>query len=209
MKRSCKVFVTLNKYKGAQCNTSQDSEYAFEVESSGEVNGFNDGTYTLSSYYNGKQCDLVFNGWSFSSVNNGTYHLPGSYQEVRIEIDCYSPCGESVIVRDVSRDTWDYWIESAALYMNRIMLVCLFKDKKEYQSFEHLQQKHADYSSDKEALKKILNELSIFKDAIKRNENNSEIPAHFIENAKREYRRIACHVKDVVDLDKIFEALFD
>lgn len=209
MKRYCKLFTTLNKYKGTPCESAQDAEYTFEVETLETADGYHNGTYTLKSYHNGKPCDLEFNGWSFSGVSNGTYHFPGSYQDVRIEIDCYSPCGESVIIRDSTRDTWDFWTESAALYMNRVMLVCLFKDKNEYQSFEDLQQKYADCISSKESLRRILKELFGFKEVLKRNEDNSDIPPHFIENAKREYKRISSYLKGKADIEDIYTVLFE
>lgn len=209
MKRFCKVFVTLNKYKGSLCNSIQDEEYTFEVEWSGQTDGYNNGSFTLFSYHNGEQCDLEFNGWCFSCVNQGGYHFPGSYGSVDIDIECIDPNGEVVVVRDFTGKTSDFLTEGAALYMNRIMLVCLFKDKKEYLSFEHLQKNYTDCTADKSTLKKILKELSEFKEVIKRNEGRTELPAHFIENAKREYKRIASYVKENVDVEFLFDALFD
>ncbi len=210
MKRFCKVQIALNKYRGTICGSEQDAEYTFEVEwSPGQTSCYNDGAYTLTTYHNWVQSDLEFNGWCFAGMNNGLYHYPGSYSYVSIEIDCNDPEGESLKVSNDTEETANFTEEGAALYMNKIMLICLFKDKTEYESICKVLQNYSRCTKDKEHLKEFLIKLQQFREVIKRNENNTDIPGHFIANAKNEYKKIVNYLKKNVKLDDIFEALYD
>lgn len=209
MKRFCKVQVTLNRYKGVLCSSEQDAEYTFEVEWSGQCSPYNDGCYTLKTFHNGTQCDLEFNGWCFAGVNHGFYHYPGSYSSVGVEIECNDPNGASLKISNDTEGTSDFLQEGAALYMNKIMLVCLFKDKAEYESICKVFQNYSMCTRGKDYLKDFLIKMQQFNEVIKRNEKNTDIPPHFIANAKKEYKKIVSYLKENVKLDDIFEALYD
>ena len=210
MKRLCKVQVALGKYKGSTCNSLQEAEYTFEVEwDPRDTSIYNDGSYTLTTYHNGEQIDLEFNGWSFAGVNQGGFHYPGSYSSVSISIECCDPEGVNFSIRNSVRDTDNFLVEGAPLYMNKIMLVSLFKDKKEYESVVDLFNYYWRCKDDKDCLRDTLNKLQKFKEVIKRNESNEKIPQHFVTSAKREYRQIVNFLKENVELDKILDVLFD
>lgn len=210
MKRFCKVLLTLNKYKGAFCNSIQDAEYTFEVEWFPELTTeFNDGFYTLTAYHNGMHSDLKYNGWTFAGVNKGGYHFRGKYDSVDINIECRDPDGAILKITNSTRETSAFYTEGAALYMNLIMLVCLFKDKQEYESISNIFQNDRQYTLDKEQLKVILTKLQKLNEVIKRNEESKNVPPHFVANAREEYRRIVNYIKEKVKMETIFEALFD
>lgn len=210
MKRLCKVQIALGKYKGSSCNSLQDAEYTFEVEwNPSDTSIYNDGNYTLTTFHNGEQADLEFNGWSFAGVNQGGYHYPGSYSSVNINIECCDPEGVNFNLRNSVLDTENFLIEGAPLYMNRIMLVSLFKDKNEYESVADLFGGYWRSKDSNDHLKDTLNKLQRFKEVIKRNEFNEEIPNHFITNAKREYKQIVNFLKENVELNTILDVLFD
>ena len=63
--------------------------------------------------------------------------------------------------------------------------------------------------SDKDKLKETLNKLKVFKEVIKRNEGNVNIPSHFIAHAQNEYKRIVNIIQEKVEIDKILDAIFD
>lgn len=210
MKRLCKVQIALGKYKGSSCNSLQDAEYTFEVEwNPSDTSIYNDGSYTLTTFRNGEQIDLELNGWSFAGVNQGSYHYPGSYSSVSVYIECCDPEGVNFNIRNTIRDTDNFLIEGAPLYMNKIMLVCLFKDKKEYESVADLFDCYWRSKDSNDYLRDTLNKLQKFKEVIKRNESNEEIPQHFVTNAKREYKQIVNFLKENIELATIFDVLFD
>lgn len=210
MKRLCKVQIALGKYKGSSCNSLQDAEYTFEVEwNPSDTSIYNDGSYTLTTFHGGEQVDLEFNGWSFAGVNQGGFHYPGSYSSVSINIECCDPEGVNFNIRNSVRDTDNFPVEGAPLYMNKIMLVCLFKDKKEYESVVDLFDCYRRSEEGGDYLRDTLSKLQKFKEVIKRNEFNEEIPNHFITNAKRDYKQIVNFLKDNVELNTILDVLFD
>lgn len=210
MKHICKALVALNKYKGVNCDSIKDAEYTFEVEASGQLSVFNDGDFSLTSYHNGDQCDLEFNGWTFASIIYGGYHVPGSYACVHIKIECVDPHGAEVIVFARTEETSNFKTEGVALYMNKIITTCLFKDKNEFDSVKSLFKDYEDCQSDDvNKLNEIFEQLQKFKDVITRNESNDNIPTHFIKYAKQEYKKLVEYIKERVAIEKIPDALKD
>lgn len=206
----CKLQVTLNKYKGIPCESVEDAEYVFETEQIGIANGFNDGIYKLTTYHNGEPCDLEFNGWQFSSLCRGGFHFPGSYKDVSIDIDCCDPNGATMRVRNRTNLSDDFDTEGAALYMNKVMFVCLFRSVDEYKSVgEYLQENYKEAVNSKDKLKHTIEKLPRFKEIIGRNEGNDAIPQHFITNAKMEYKKIVSFLRDNVASEKIIDVLFE
>lgn len=206
----CKLQVTLNKYKGIPCNSVDDAEYVFETEQIGIADVYNDGNYRLNTYHNGEPCDLEFNGWQFSSICHGRFHFPGSYRAVTIGIDCCDPNGSTIQVFNRTLLTDAFETEGAALYMNKVMFVCLFKDESEYKNIgDYLQEKYEESVNSDDTLKHIIEKLPQLKDVINRNESNSAIPPHFITNAKMEYKKIVSFIKNNVGAEKIMEILFE
>ena len=206
----CKLQVTLNKYKGIPCESVEDAEYVYEAEQIGVADGYHDGNYKLTTYHNGKPSDLDYNGWQFSSFNQGTFHFPGSYSYVGIDIDCCDPNGSTIRVHNSTLLTDDFYTEGAALYMNKVMFVCLFKSVDEYESVgEYLQKNYKEVVNSTDKLKHIIKKLPQFKDVISRNECNPAIPPHFIANAKMEYKQIVSFLKDNVGSEKIIDVLFE
>ena len=209
MKRFCKVLISLNKYKGVPCSSTQDGEYTFEVEWFASNNPFNEGCYTLTAYKDGVQSDIFFNDWVFCGVSQGSYHYPGSYSAVRLDIECCDPNGAIVKENTSIRETDDFLNVGATLYMNKIMLICLFKDKTEYESVAMLFTKPNVLPMNMEKLIDYCSMLHTFSEVIKRNECNKAIPSHFIEYAKMEYKRIVNYAKGNIDWEGIFDKMLD
>ena len=209
MKGFCKVLITLSKYKGFTCNTVNDAEYVFEIEWPPQTDPYNNGSFCQTTYQNGEQKDLVFNGWSFSGINKGRYHLAGSSKYVNIQFECYDPNHSRIVVENGTNETDDFITEGPVLYMNKIMIICLFKDKKEWCNVKDIIYNNYPALSDKDKLKETLNKLKVFKEVIKRNEGNVNIPSHFISHAQNEYKRIVNIIQEKVEIDKILDAIFD
>ncbi len=208
MNQFCKILVALNQYKGILCDSKDDAEYTFEVISSGYTDQYNNGNYSLEAFHNGVQSDISFNGWKFSGLSRGHYHYPGTYSSVSVNIDCLDPKGNNLTKHVSNSKTDDYTREGAALYMNTIALICLFDDVREYEMISVVFDTYKNCIYD-DKLKEILLKLIDFNKVIKRNEGNQDIPTHFVENAKLKYKRILNYIKDKVDLEKIFDFMFE
>lgn len=206
----CKLQVTLNKYKGIPCESVDDSEIVFETEQIGTADYYHDGNYSLTVYRDGTPCDLEYNGWHFSSLCRGSFHFPGSYQSVSIGVDCCDSNGSTIRVYNSTHLTDEFDIEGAALYMNKVMFVCLFKNVAEFESIgDYLQKNYKETENNMDKLKHVIEKLPLLKEIISRNENNLAIPPHFIENAKMEYKKIVSYIKDNVGSEKIINVLFE
>ena len=206
-----KAVFTMGRYKGALCTSVQEDEFVFKVVSTGELNRYKDGTFSLTVFHNGEQKDLNFNGWTFPSVVNGRYHEPGSFESVFVSAECRDADGHC-LKEGISIDgTCDYFTQGGALYMNLVAQVSLFKDKSEYESigFAALRQNYRACGFDDSVLESTIEKLRILRGVIKRGEENDGIPSDFKAVVRNDYDTIIRFMKENVELERIFNVLFE
>ena len=201
----------MGRFKGALCTSVQEDEFVFKVASTGELNRYKDGDFSLTVFHNGEQKDLSFNGWMFSSVVNGRYHEPGSFESVSVSVECKDAVGHC-LKEGISIDgTSNYLIQGGALYMNLVAQISLFKDKSEYESvgFTELRRSYRACGFDDRVLESTIEKLRILKGVIKRSEENDSIPSAFIAVVRNDYDTIVRYIKENVELERLFDVLFE
>jgi hypothetical protein len=206
-----KAVFTMGRFKGALCTSVQEDEFVFKVVSTGELNRYKDGDFSLTVFHNGEQKDLSFNGWMFSSVVNGRYHEPGSYESVFVNVEC-KDAGGHCLKEGISIDgTSNYLIQGGALYMNLVAQISLFKDKSEYESvgFTELRRSYRACGFDDRVLESTIEKLRILKGVIKRSEENDSIPSAFIAVVRNDYDTIVRYIKENVELERLFDVFFE
>ena len=206
-----KAVFTMGRFKGALCTSVQEDEFVFKVASTGELNRYKDGDFSLTVFHNGEQKDLSFNGWMFSSVVNGRYHEPGSFESVSVSVECKDAVGHC-LKEGISIDgTSNYLIQGGALYMNLVAQISLFKDKSEYESvgFTELRRSYRACGFDDRVLESTIEKLRILKGVIKRSEENDSIPSAFIAVVRNDYDTIVRYIKENVELERLFDVLFE
>lgn len=208
-----KIILSFGKYKGIPCDSEKDAEYTFKCEQTEERYRDKAGNFSLSMYHNGRQEDLEFNGWAVSCVGYGTFQneYVWDYSKilagVSINIECRDPNGESLTLKNRIRDTNLFKVEGGALYMNTVAIVCLFKDKVEYDSVKDVLF-NPEFLQENE-LKDVLAQLMQINNVIKRNEGNEKISNEFLTIAKTRYKKMLNEIKNHVELEKVLEVLFD
>lgn len=206
-----KALFTMGQFKGALCASVQEAEFVFKVASTGELNRYKDGDFSLTVFHNGEQKDLNFNGWTFSGVVNGKYHEPGSYESVYINVDCKDSSGHCLKDNISIYGTSNFLIQGGALYMNLVARICLFKDKSEYESvgYSDFLRRYLSCGSDDGVLESTIERLRILKAVIKRGEENDSIPPSFISVVRNDYETILRYIKENVELERVFDVLFE
>ena len=150
---------------------------------------------------------MELNDWTFASVNHGLYHVPGRQSWVSLELECEDPKSNFCKVKYYIRNTDNFFTEGPALFFNVAMIVCLFKDYNEMREVLSLFDKDfipVNLSMDIfDKAKKI----KMFSEVIKRN-TKTDIPTHFIVNAKRYYNLLKTKFQEDVTKEQLIVALF-
>lgn len=95
--------------------------------------------------------------------------------------------------------------------MNLVARICLFKDKSEYESvgYSDFLRRYISCGSDDSVLESTIEKLRILKAVIKRSEDNDSIPPSFISVVRNDYETILRYIKENVELERVFDVLFE
>lgn len=205
MEKLFKTAVSSNRYHTIQCSSLEDAEYAFTITEDIFDDFHKRGKFELSLYHFGKQEDLSLNGWTFAAVNQCEWIDAYRVKRTIVNIKCIDPDGQSHLI-EVLQSTQFYWQSAPALYMNAVMVACLCANKKEAEQVIKLFDTFdfpeiAKYGWNNELYR--IECLKAFASAIKKNEQNEDIPQHYIRFAKDKFNSMFKYFKEHVTVEKI------
>ena len=201
-----KTAVSLNRFHTIQCSSKDDAEFVFSIANDIFDNFHKSGKFELTLYHKGQQEDLELNGWTFAAVNQCTW-IDAAYQKhTHVKINCIDPNGDNYLI-EVSENTKIYCQAAPALYMNAVMVASLCSNRKELKQVLGL----FDFWNFPEITNlcdlRCIEPLKVFAEAIKRNEENKDIPRHFILFAKAKYKSMVKYFKEHVNIEELLEEL--
>lgn len=205
MKNYCKTIFSLNRYKGISCNSIKDAELVFETENIGGVNEFCNGNYELRVYQNGELADYCINGWSFSCICKGYYHMLGTYESLSLDVEACAPDGKSNVFQIGIKGTDKYETEAASLYMSTVMIVSLCSSLDDAVILYKILQEGLNLSD----LKDSFNKLKVIKNILEKSKENKELPDLWKQSVESKYTNMYNDFIENVSKEELIKLLLD